>query len=70
MKELAKANKLYNEKLLQEKRDARAKEKEECDRLQAEKAKQVAECKAEREGQQKERNTKKSIQKLQKGKRT
>jgi hypothetical protein len=31
IKELAKANKLYNEKIAQEKRDARAREKEERD---------------------------------------
>ena len=31
MKELSKANKLYNEKIAQEKRDARAREKEERD---------------------------------------
>jgi len=49
MKELAKANKLYNEKIAQEKRDARAREKEERDWLKAKKAKEVAERKAERE---------------------
>jgi hypothetical protein len=49
MKELARANKLYNEKIAQEKRDARAREKEERDQLKAEKAKEVAERKAERE---------------------
>ena len=69
IKELAEANKLYNEKVLQEKRNARAKEKVERDQLKAEKAKEVAQRKAERERQQKERNTKKSIQKPQKGKR-
>ena len=35
MKELAKANKLYNEKIAQEKHDARAREKEERDQLKA-----------------------------------
>jgi len=49
MKEFTKASKLYNEKLAQEKRDARAREKEERDWLKAEKAKEVAERKAERE---------------------
>ncbi|KAF5844388.1 hypothetical protein GGP41_001375 [Bipolaris sorokiniana] len=49
MKELAKANKLYNEKFAQEKRGVCAREKEERDRLKTEKAKEVAERKAERE---------------------
>jgi hypothetical protein len=49
LKELAKANKLYNEKIAQEKRETRVREKEERDRLKAEKVKEVAERKAEKE---------------------
>lgn len=51
MKELAKANKLYNDKIAQERRNARAREKEERKQLKAEKAKKVAERRAERERQ-------------------
>jgi hypothetical protein len=69
MKELAKANKLYNEKIAQEKRDARAREKEERDQLKAEKAKEVAERKAERERQRQTRDSQKAIQKPFTGKR-
>ena len=56
IKELAKANKLYDEKIAQERRDARAREKEERDWLKAEKAKEVAERKAERERQRQARD--------------
>lgn len=49
MKELGQANMLCKEKISYEKRDARAREKEERDWLKAEKAKEVAERKAERE---------------------
>jgi hypothetical protein len=69
MKELAEANKLYNEKVLQEKRAARAKEKEERDRLAAVKAKEVAERKAERERQKQARDSQKAIQQALRGKR-
>jgi hypothetical protein len=40
---------LYKEKLAQEKRDARAREKEEVDRLEADKGQGSCSCKAERE---------------------
>jgi hypothetical protein len=69
IKELAKTNKLYNEKIAQEKRDARAWEKEERDRLKVEKAKEVAERKAERERQRQVRDHQKAIQKPFTGKR-
>jgi hypothetical protein len=69
MKELARANKLYNEKIAQEKRDARAREKEERDQLKAEKAKEVAERKAERERQRQARGSQKAMQKSSAGKR-
>ncbi|KAF2647107.1 hypothetical protein K491DRAFT_742525, partial [Lophiostoma macrostomum CBS 122681] len=49
IKELAKANKLYNKKIVQEKRNTRTREKVERNRLKAKKAKEVAERKAERE---------------------
>jgi hypothetical protein len=68
-KELAKANKLYNEKVARQKRDARAREKEERDRLKAKKAKEVAERKAERERQRQARDSQKAIQKPSTGKR-
>ncbi|KAK4986649.1 hypothetical protein LTR50_005176 [Elasticomyces elasticus] len=69
MKELAKANKLYNKKIAQEKRNTRAREKEERDQLKAEKAKEVAERKAERERQRQACNSQKAIQKPSTGKR-
>ena len=69
MKELAKANKLYKEKIAQEKRDARAREKEERDRRKAEKAEEVAERKAERERQRQAHDSQKAIQKPSTGKR-
>jgi hypothetical protein len=46
MTKLRHANKLYNEKITQEKREQRAKEKEERDWVKAEKAKEAAERKA------------------------
>ncbi|CAN9252021.1 unnamed protein product [Alternaria alternata] len=49
MSELTKVDELYNQKTAQEKRDARAKERRECDRLKAEQVKEVAERKAEKE---------------------
>jgi len=51
MSELAEVDELYNQKTAQEKRDARAKERRERDRLQAEQVKEVAERKAEEERQ-------------------
>ena len=69
MKDLSKANKLYNEKIAQEKRDARAREKEERDQLKAEKAKEVAERKAERERQRQARDSLKAMQNSSAGKR-
>ncbi|KAF1354169.1 hypothetical protein EJ07DRAFT_134324 [Lizonia empirigonia] len=69
MKELAKANKLYNEKIAQEKRDARAREKVEREQLKAEKAKEVAERKAERERQRQACDSQKAIKKPSIGKR-
>lgn len=51
IKEPARAKQLYNEKVAQEKRDARAMEKIEREQLKAEKAKEIAERRAERERQ-------------------
>ena len=51
MSELAEVDELYNQKTAQEKRDARAKERRERDRIQAEQVKEVAERKAEEERQ-------------------
>ncbi|KAF2023545.1 hypothetical protein EK21DRAFT_80639 [Setomelanomma holmii] len=63
IKELAKANKLYNKKIAQEKRDTRAKEKEE------QKAKEVSKRKAERERQRQACDSQKAVQKASTGKR-
>ncbi|CAN9156847.1 unnamed protein product [Alternaria alternata] len=49
MSELTKVDELYNQKTAQEKRDARAKERRERDRLKADQVKEVAERKAEKE---------------------
>ena len=49
IQELVKANKLYNKKVLQKKRAACIKEKEERNRLAAVKAKEVTKHRAERE---------------------
>jgi hypothetical protein len=49
MSELTNVDELYNQKTAQEKRDARAKERRERDRLKAEQVKEVAERKAEKE---------------------
>jgi len=49
MKELGQANMLCKEKISYEKRDARAREKEELDRLEADKAKGSCSRKAARE---------------------
>jgi hypothetical protein len=69
MKELTKANKLYNENIMQEKRDARAREKKERNQLKANKAKEVAEREAQRERQRQARNSQKAVQESSIGKR-
>ena len=46
MAKLRRANKLYNKKIAQEKREQRVGEKEERERVRAEKAKEAAERKA------------------------
>jgi hypothetical protein len=51
MSELAEVDEPYDQKTAQEKRDARAKERRERDRLQAEQVKEVAERKAKEERQ-------------------
>jgi hypothetical protein len=70
MKELAAANKLYKAKLAEEKRVARAREKEERDRVKAKKAKEVAERKVERERQKQSRDVEKALQLSQRGNHT
>jgi hypothetical protein len=62
------ANKLYNEKIAQEKREQRVTEKEERERVRAEKAKEAAKRKAQREGDKQARDAEKAIQLPQKGK--
>jgi hypothetical protein len=62
IKELAAANKLYKERIAQEKRKERAREKEERDQAKAQKAAEVAERKAAREAQKRDRDAGKSIQ--------
>jgi hypothetical protein len=69
MAKLRHANKLYNEKIAQEKREQRVREKEERERVRAEKAKEAAKRKAQREHDKQARNAKKAIQLPQKGKR-
>lgn len=61
MKELAAANKLYKERIAQEKREQRAREKEERDQVKAQKAAEVAERKAAREAQKRDRDAGKSV---------
>jgi hypothetical protein len=62
IKELAAANKLYKEKIAQEKREQQAREKEERDQVKAQKAAKVAKRKAAREAQRRNHNARKSIQ--------
>ena len=69
MTELRRANKLYNEKIAQEKREQRVREKEERERVRAKKAKEAAKRKAQRERDKQARNAKKAIQLPQRGKR-
>jgi hypothetical protein len=69
MTKLRHANKLYNEKITQEKRKRRVKEKEERDRVRAEKAKEAAERKAQKERDKQAHNAEKAIQLPQRGKR-
>ncbi|KAJ8112467.1 hypothetical protein OPT61_g5173 [Boeremia exigua] len=67
MAELRRANKLYKERVAQEKREQRAREKEERDQVNAKKAEEVAERKAERERQKQARNTQEALQSSQRG---
>ncbi|RYN16665.1 hypothetical protein AA0119_g13177 [Alternaria tenuissima] len=69
MAKLRHANKLYNEKIALERREQRAREKEERDRVKAEKAKEAAERKAQREHNKQARNAEKDVQLPQRGKR-
>jgi hypothetical protein len=69
MAELRRANKLYNEKIAQERREQRAREKEERERVRAEKAKEAAERKAQRERDKQARDAAKAVQLPQRGKR-
>jgi hypothetical protein len=69
MTELRRANKLYNEKIAQEKREQRVREKEERERVRAEKAKEAAKRKAQRERDKQAHDATKAIQLPQRGKR-
>jgi len=62
MKDLAAANKLYKQKVADEKRIARQREKEERAQVKAKKAEEAAKGKAEREHQKQARDTQKAIQ--------
>ena len=62
MKESAAADKLYKQKVAEEKRVARQREKEERAQVKAKKAEEAAERKAEREHQKQARDTQKAIQ--------
>ena len=68
--ELRHANKLYKEKIAQEKREAAVVAKAAREKEKAEKAQKIAERKAEHERQQQERNAAKALQLSQRGKRT
>lgn len=70
MAELRHANKLYKERIAQEKRKQRAREKEERDRVKAKKAEEVAERKAEKQRQKEAHDAAKAIQQSQRGKTT
>jgi hypothetical protein len=59
MAELWRANELYNENIAQEKREQRAREMEECDRVRAEKAEEAAKRKAQRERDKQTRDAEK-----------
>ena len=69
MKELAAANKLYKEKIAQEKREQRARKKEERDQVKAKKAEEAAERKAAKEAQKRNLEARKSTQLPNQGKR-
>lgn len=69
MKELRAANKLYNDRIAEERRAQRLREKEERAQLRAVKAAEVAERKAEKERQKQARNAEKAVQLPQTGKR-
>jgi len=69
MTKLRHANKLYNEKIAQERREQRAREKEERERVRAEKAEEAAERKAQRERNKQARDAAKAEQLPQRGKR-
>jgi hypothetical protein len=69
MAKLRHTNKLYNETIAQEKREQRVREKEERERVRAEKAKEAAERKAQRERDKQARRAEKAIQWPQRAKR-
>jgi hypothetical protein len=69
MAKLSHANKLYNEKIAQGRREQRAREKEERERVRAEKAEEAAKRKARRERDKQARNAQKAVQLPQRGKR-
>ena len=67
MAEQRHANKLYKERIAQEKREQRVREKEERDQLKAKKAEEVAERKAEKERQKQARDAQQALQLPQRG---
>ncbi|KAJ8118948.1 hypothetical protein OPT61_g162 [Boeremia exigua] len=69
MKELRAANKRYNDRMAEERRAMRVREKEDQARVNAEKAAQVAKRKAKEERQKQARDAEKAIQSSQIGKR-
>ncbi|KAF1922585.1 uncharacterized protein M421DRAFT_426783, partial [Didymella exigua CBS 183.55] len=68
-KKVRQANKLYNERIAQERREQRAREKDECEQVGAKKAKEAAERKAQRERDKQACNAEKTVQLPQRGKR-
>ncbi|KAF1924411.1 uncharacterized protein M421DRAFT_8721 [Didymella exigua CBS 183.55] len=67
MTKLRNSNKLYNEKIAQERRERQAWEKEERERVRAEKAEEAAERKAQRERDEQARDAQKAVQLPQRG---
>ncbi|RYO44971.1 hypothetical protein AA0116_g13490 [Alternaria tenuissima] len=62
MRELARANELYNEKIAEEKRAKRAREKEECDQRHAQERAEIDARKAQRQTDKEARDAQRAVQ--------
>ncbi|RYO00915.1 hypothetical protein AA0121_g13338 [Alternaria tenuissima] len=69
MRELARANELYNEKIAEEKRAKRAREKEECDQRHAQERAEIDARKAQRQTDKEARDAQRAVQSSRRGKR-